>query len=157
LHHRPVRLLVVEDNVDYLRLIREAFVNRRRRHKWELTVAADGEKALDLVLGEAKASRAFLPDLPDLILLDWNLPRISGSEVLQRIKSHPERRKIPVLVFSTSDSERDIHEAYGNHANGYIIKPQDLDVLWQVAEAIEAFWVASAQLTSYERDRATAT
>ena len=149
--HRAIRLLVVEDSAAYLELIRHAFLNRKGAHKWELTVAVDGEKALSIVLGNEDTTGF----TPDLILLDWNLPKISGSEVLQRLKAHTELRKIPILVFSSSDSEHDIHEAYGHHANGYITKPKDLDVLFQVAEAIEAFWVAIAQLTSFKPDRAS--
>ncbi len=148
--HRAVRLLVVEDSAAYLELIRHAFLDRKGAHKWELTVAVDGEKALSIVLGDGNT----IGFVPDLILLDWNLPKISGREVLQRVKAHAELRKIPILVFSSSDAERDIHEAYAHHANGYITKPKDLDVLFQIAEAIEAFWVAIAQLTSFKPDRA---
>jgi DNA-binding response OmpR family regulator len=136
----------VEDSFQYLQLIREAFLNRKGAHKWDLQVAEDGEKALRIIMEDEKLGGF----APDIILLDWNLPKISGSEVLQRVKAHEELKKIPVLVFSTSDSERDIHEAYGYHANGYITKPMDLDVLYQIAEAIEAFWVAIAQLSSFK-------
>jgi two-component system, chemotaxis family, response regulator Rcp1 len=146
---RTVRLLVVEDSEGYLELIREAFRHCKGGHIWDLTVATDGEKALTLILGAEKAGSY----APDIILLDWNLPKISGSEVLQRVKAHPELRKIPILVFSTSAAERDIHEAYRHHANGYITKPTELEVLFRVAEAIENFWVAIAQLTSFKPDR----
>lgn len=149
---RAVRLLVVEDNVGYLALIREAFALRKGPHKWDLTVAEDGEKALAQVLGDERT----IGLLPDIILLDWNLPKISGSEVLQQLKAHQELRKIPILVFSSSSADRDIHEAYSHHANGYITKPNDLNVLFQVAEAIESFWVAIAQLTSFKRETACA-
>ncbi len=146
MRHRPVRLLVVEDSFQYLQLIREAFLNRKGAHQWDLQVAEDGEKALQIIMDEEKLGDF----VPDIILLDWNLPKVSGSEVLQRVKAHEELRKIPILVFSTSEAERDIHEAYGHHANGYITKPMDLDVLYQIAEAIEAFWVAIAQLSSFK-------
>jgi CheY-like chemotaxis protein len=139
-----VRLLVVEDSDGYVELIREAFRNCKGGHKWELTVATDGEKALTFILGDGKAGGY----VPDIVLLDWNLPKISGSEVLQKVKAHPELRKIPILVFSTSAAPRDIHEAYRHHANGYITKLKELEVLFRVAEAIENFWVAIAQLTS---------
>ncbi len=149
MRHRAVRLLVVEDSAAYLQLIKEAFINRGGAHKWELSVATDGEQALSLLLN-TRGKDSFAPDI---ILLDWNLPRVSGSEVLQQVKSHTELRKIPVLVFSSSDAERDVHEAYGHHANGYITKPRDLNVLFQVAEAIEAFWVAIAELTSFKTEQ----
>jgi CheY-like chemotaxis protein len=149
MRHRAVRLLVVEDNTPYLHLIRTAFENGKGTQKWELSEAKDGEEALSIVLGgEGRTSY-----IPDLILLDWNLPKISGSEVLQRIKAHVEFRKIPILVFSSSRAERDVHEAYGHHANGFITKPGDLNVLFEVAKAIEIFWVAVAELTSFKSER----
>ena len=67
--------------------------------------------------------------MPDLILLDWNLPKIDGSEVLKRLKEHPDLRRIPVLVFSSSEADTDMHGAYDHYANGYIRKPEDPDVL----------------------------
>lgn len=150
LHHQHARLLIVEDSEDYLDLIREAFLNRPGAHKWDLTVATDGEEALSILTAKGNAGGF----APDLILLDWNLPKVSGSEVLQQVKAHKELRKIPVLVFSTSSAERDIHEAYGHHANGYITKPREIEALFQVAEAIEAFWIAIAELTSFRSGRA---
>jgi CheY-like chemotaxis protein len=134
---RKVRLLVVEDNTAYMLLIHEAFEHADRAHSWQITEAKDGEQALSLL------SSRFVPDL---ILLDWQLPKVSGNRVLQFVKEHKELRKIPVLVFSSSNSDLDIHEAYGNHANGYIAKPDNMDVLYQIAEAIEHFWVATAKL-----------
>lgn len=80
--------------------------------------------------------------MPDLILLDWNLTRVSGGEVLQRVK-HEKLRKIPVLVFSSSDADRDILTAYDNHANGYITKTWEIDALAGIVETIERFCVAA--------------
>jgi CheY-like chemotaxis protein len=152
LPQRAVRLLIVEDSVEYLHLVREAFLNLKGSHKWELSVAADGEEALSIMLGNGTNTVDFMPDL---ILLDWNLPKVSGSEVLQQLKAHKELRKIPILVFSSSDAETDIHEAYGYHANGYIKKPMELEALFKIAEAIEIFWVAIAQLTSFKPNRSS--
>jgi chemotaxis family two-component system response regulator Rcp1 len=121
-----VRLLVVEDSAGYWELIREAFRNCKGGHKWDLTVARDGEKALALMFGQGTAGGV----VPDIILLDWNLPKLSGSEVLQQVKAHPELRKIPILVFSTSEAQRDIHEAYRHHANCYITKSRELEALF---------------------------
>ena len=84
--------------------------------------------------------------LPDLVLLDWNLPRISGSEVLRRVKQHKKLRRLPVLVFSTSEAEEDIHAAYDDHANGYITKPGSSEALAAIVDTIERFWIAVAQL-----------
>jgi CheY-like chemotaxis protein len=89
--------------------------------------------------------------LPDLILLEWNLPKISGNEVLRRIKEHEKLRNIPVLVFSSFVAEEDIQSAYNNHANGYITKPNAPDVLAAIVETIEQFWVLVARLPKIKR------
>jgi CheY-like chemotaxis protein len=141
-----IRMLVVEDNPAYLHLIRMAFRSRESIN-WELTVAENGEQALTLLFDEERGKGP----LPDLILLDWNLPVVSGSEVLRRTKSHDKLRRIPVLVFSTSESDSDIHDAYDNHANGYITKPGDVDVLAAIVGTIEQFWIAVAKLPKVVR------
>lgn len=138
---QTIRLLVVEDSEAYLYLIQKAFSSREGIH-WELTVANDGEQAVKVLFGEERTNAP----LPDLILLDWNLPKVSGSELLQRLKKHEKLRKIPVLVFSSSDADRDIHDAYDNHANGYITKPSSVEVLAQIVETIEEFWISVAKL-----------
>jgi CheY-like chemotaxis protein len=116
---RTIRLLVVEDNPAYQYLVQKAFSDRGEQIRWALTVAVDGEQALHFLFEEENKNEP----LPDLILLDWSLPIISGGEVLQRVKQHQQLRKIPVLVFSSSDADNDILTAYDNHANGYITKP----------------------------------
>jgi chemotaxis family two-component system response regulator Rcp1 len=144
---RTIRLLVVEDNPAYLYLIQKAFHERQGQIRWELTVAEDGERALHLLFEEEAESAP----LPDLILLDWNLPKVSGSEVLRRIKEHAKLRRIPVLVFSSSEADEDIHAAYDGHANGYITKPDSVDVLAAIVQTIERFWVAVARLPKVMR------
>lgn len=134
-------MLVVEDNESYLYLIQKAFRNRKGI-LWELTVAHDGEQAIKLLFEEEKTNAP----LPDLILTDWHLPRVSGSDLLQRIKKHDNLRKIPVLVFSSSEADRDIHDAYDKQANGYITKPDSVEVLAHIVETIEQFWIAVAKL-----------
>jgi two-component system response regulator len=129
---------VVEDDPAYLSLVRRAFSARGKDTDWELTVVKDGEEALRLLFGEDDDN---FP-LPDLILLDWNLPKVTGYDVLRRVKSHRRFRRIPILVFSTSDAEDDIHDAYDCHANGYITKPGDVDELAAIVEMIERFWGA---------------
>jgi CheY-like chemotaxis protein len=143
---RAIRLLVVEDSAGFQYLIQEAFRDRGEI-SWELTLAEDGEEALRLLFEEENED---VP-LPNLILLDWNLPKVSGSEVLQRIKRHDKLRRIPVLVFSSSEADEDIHAAYDNHANGYIPKPQTGEALADIVETIEHFWIAVAQLPKVAR------
>ncbi len=142
-----IHLLVVEDSPAYLHLIQRAFHGRQGQFRWELTVAGDGERALELLFKEETENAP----LPDLILLDWDLPKVSGDEVLRRVKEHPRLRRIPVLVFSSSEADKDIHAAYDSYANGYITKPDSMDVLATIVEAIERFWVVIAQLPKVMR------
>jgi chemotaxis family two-component system response regulator Rcp1 len=144
---RTIRLLVVEDSDAYVHLIRNAFHARKKQIRWELTVAEDGAEALQLLFEEEADSAP----LPDLILLDWNLPKVNGDEVLRRIKEHQKLRRIPVLVFSSSDADSDIEAAYGYHANGYITKPGSSELLALIVETIEQFWVTIAQLSKVRR------
>ena len=134
---RVIRLLVVEDNSAYVYLIQRAFLARQGEIRWELTVAEDGERAVNILFAEEQGRAP----LPDLILLDWNLPKINGNEVLQRIKKHTRLRRIPVLVFSASEADTDMH----------LRKPDDPDMLGAIVEAIERFWIAVAQLPKVAR------
>jgi len=136
---RKLRLLVVEDDPAYLYLIRRAFSQRTEDIRWELMIAEDGAQALSALLDEDAEG---VP-LPELVLLDWNLPRVTGSEVLRRAKEHENLRKIPILVFSASSETEDIHTAYSYHANGYFTKPADPDLLAEVVETIERFWTTA--------------
>lgn len=136
---RTIRLLVVEDDPAYRYLIKHAFAHREKQIRWALTVAVNGEEALHFLFEEEDQN---VP-LPELILLDWNLPRVTGGEVLRRLKQHEKLRKIPVLVFSASDADRDILTAYDNHANGYIRKTWESDALTAIVETIERFCVAA--------------
>ena len=145
---RTIRLLVVEDSPSFQYLLREAF-STRGEIRWELTIANDGQEALHMLFEEEHEN---VP-LPNLILLDWNLPKVSGSEVLQRIKRHDKLRRIPVLVFSSSEADEDIHTAYDNHANGYINKPLSAEALGAIVETMERFWIGVAQLPKVARSR----
>jgi CheY-like chemotaxis protein len=138
---RVMRLLVVEDSPAYQYLIRDAFRKLIGGTRWAITIARDGEEALRLLFDEE-----YKDSLPDLILLDWNLPRIGGEEVLTRAKEHPKLRKIPILIFSSSESDDDVHSAYGAHANGFFLKPADQQGLIAIAEGIELFWTAIVRL-----------
>src|ERR1700677_3712463 len=139
---RTIRLLVVEDDPGYQYLIQDAFGARGNQTRWDLTTAKDGEEALHILFKEEQGSAS----LPDLILLDWNLPKVTGAEVRRRVKQHRQLRRIPVLVFSSSEADKDVEAAYDNHANGYVTKPGSSDALAAIVETIERFWIAVAQL-----------
>lgn len=136
-----IEILLVEDNPGDIRLTQEALRDLDIRH--HLHVVTDGEAAVEYLMGEGAHKDAVRPDL---ILLDLNLPKRSGREVLEHIKKHDELKLIPVLVLTTSSSPADVRAAYAAHANSYIIKPRDLDMFWQIAAAIETFWIKVATL-----------
>ena len=139
---KPIRLLVVEDDPAYLYLIQKAFGARQEQTKWDLSIASDGAEALQVLMEEEQDD---VP-LPDLILLDWNLPKVSGGEVLKRMKQDRHLCKIPILVFSSSKSDADVTDAYADHANGFITKPGDTDLLAEIVETIEQFWISVVTL-----------
>ena len=138
---RPVEILLVEDNPGDVRLTREALREGKVRNN--LHVAADGVEALHFLRKEGRFADAVRPDL---ILLDLNLPKKDGREVLEDIKSDPDLRYIPVVVLTSSQAEQDILRAYDLHANSYVNKPTDLDQFIRVFQAIEEFWVNIDQL-----------
>ena len=130
------RVLLVEDNEADVVLMQEAL--REGGVQLDLSVAPDGEQALaDLRDGHP---------LPDLVLLDLNLPRKDGREVLSEMKADPALAEVPVIVLTTSQSPGDVAFAYRNHANAYVRKPNGLDQLIDVTRAIRDFWVAAATL-----------
>lgn len=139
---RTIRLLVVEDDPAYLYLIRKAFSGRVEGTRWELITAIDGQQAVHILFEDDIENNA----LPDLVLLDWKLPKLSGIEVLRKLKQHDSLRRIPVLVFSSSSEQTDIHAAYDDHANGYLTKPAEYDTLAAIVESIERFWAEVAQI-----------
>jgi CheY-like chemotaxis protein len=137
----PVEILYVEDNPADIRLTREVLAEGRVMNS--LHVVTDGEQALAYVRGEGPfADRV----VPDLILLDLNLPRRDGREVLAELKSDPSYRQIPVVVLTTSNAERDILQSYTLHANCFITKPVDLNQFMNVIRAIEDFWLSIVRL-----------
>ena len=137
---RP-HILIVEDNPGDQRLIREAFQDTQRA--LETAVAKDGVEALDYLFRRGAFAGAARPDL---VLLDLNLPRKSGREVLAEIKSDPDLKNIPVVIFSSSSAPGDVSSAYSLHANCYVTKPADLDELFQTIASIEKFWLSTAIL-----------
>jgi CheY-like chemotaxis protein len=137
---KTVKILVVEDSPSDVRLIREAL--REAPMVVHITVARDGVEAMDYL---HHCKTAYLP-LPDLILLDLNLPRKNGREVLTEVKTDPELKQIPVLVMTSSYDEDDIAQAYSLNANCYIRKPNDLMEYQRVVRAIEDFWFLTVTL-----------
>lgn len=137
----PYQILLVEDNEGDMILTMEALEGLNHQHV--ISRVKDGEQAIHYLKKEGLFEHTLLPDL---ILLDINLPRLDGKEVLSFIKQSSLFRKIPVIILSTSNSERDIEECYNNGANCYVVKPSDLDGYVRVVHAIESFWLNIANL-----------
>ena len=141
---KPVEVLLVEDNPADIRLTKEAF--KEGEFANHLSVVTDGVEATDFLRrrgGYVNAPR------PDLILLDLNLPRKNGPELLEDIKSDPDLCRIPVMVLTTSHAEQDLDRAYRLHANCFITKPVDLDEFLEVVRSIEHFWFGIARLPGF--------
>lgn len=132
---REAKILLVEDNEGDIILTKEAL--KEAKIKNEICVAMDGQQALDILNG---------PELPDMILLDINLPKVDGLEVLSTIKKDDRLKKIPVIMLSTSSAESDISTSYNNHANCFITKPVDLLHFMEVVKTIEDFWISIVKL-----------
>lgn len=138
---RPIEILLVEDNPGDVDLTKEALGEGKVVNN--LHVVEDGIEALAFLRRQGTYAGSALPDL---ILLDLNLPRKDGREVLAEIKEDPELKLIPVVVLTTSEAERDVLKAYSLHANCYITKPVDLNQFIDVVKAIEDFWFAVVKL-----------
>lgn len=140
---RPIEILLVEDNPGDVRLTREIFKAARIRNI--IHTVEDGVEAMEYLRNQGKyADEA----RPDLILLDLNLPRKDGREVLAEIKTDDELKRIPVVVLTISKAEEDILKTYSLHANCYITKPVDLDQFIKVVASIEDFWLSVVKLPS---------
>src|ERR1700730_13345766 len=137
----PIEILLVEDSPGDVRLTREAFKDAKVHIN--LNVASDGAEAMDFLRREGKY--ADVPR-PDLILLDLNLPKKDGREVLEEIKENPSLKSIPVVILTTSAAEEDILRSYLLHANCYITKPVDLDGFLKVVKSIDSFWLSVVKL-----------
>lgn len=132
---RPTRLLLVEDNPGDIILTKRAFKEARLEN--ELTVASSGEEALKALRQEGPYASQ---PLPDLVLLDLNLPQMSGKDVLKEIKADPVLKSIPVVILSSSKAEQDVTHVYALHSNGYIAKPATLEGFKSMVQKVEAFW-----------------
>jgi len=139
-----IEILLVEDDPGDVLITREAFAeNKVRNH---LSVVSDGEAAMEFLRREGEF--AHVPR-PDLVLLDLNLPRKAGHEVLAEIKSDADLQRIPVVVLTTSDAEEDILRSYDLHANAYVTKPVDFDCFLTVVKQIDEFFVTVVKLPGH--------
>lgn len=137
----PIEILLVEDNPGDVRLTTEALNEAKVRNR--LTVVEDGVEALAYLRREGHYADAAVPDV---ILLDLNLPKKNGHEVLAEIKADPVLKRIPVVVLTTSKADEDIVRSYNLHANCYISKPVDLEQFLIVVQSIEDFWLTIVKL-----------
>ena len=131
-----VQILLVEDNDGDIILTQEAL--KEGKIKNQISVARDGEEAINLLNAASK--------LPDLILLDINLPKLNGFEVLSAIKTNDRLKAIPVIMLSTSGADKDVLTSYNNYANCFITKPEDFTRFMEVVRTIENFWVSLVKL-----------
>ncbi len=138
---RPIEILMVEDSPTDRLITEEALANAKLLNN--LNVVEDGVEAMAYLRKEGKYADK---PTPDILLLDLNLPRKDGREVLAEVKGDPKLRMIPVVVLTTSKAEQDVVKAYGLHANCYITKPVDFECFTQVVQAIQNFWFSVVTL-----------
>ena len=138
---KPVKILLIEDNPGDIALTKKALTKSKLANN--LDVVNDGEEALAFLRKEGKFASAARPDL---ILLDLNLPKKSGVEVLAAIKSDEDLKRIPIVILTTSKKEEDILRSYNNYANCYITKPVDLTQFQTIVNNIENFWFSIVTL-----------
>ena len=139
----PIEVLLVEDDPGDVLLIKEAFEFNKVHNN--LNVVSDGEQALDYLRRQGEHSAALRPDL---VLLDLNLPRKDGREVLAEVKADVDLRTIPIVVLTTSDSVQDIRHSYQLHANAYVTKPVDFERFVAIVRQIDDFFVSVVRLPS---------
>ena len=137
----PIEILLIEDNAADVRLTVEALREGKVRNN--LHVASDGVEALEFL---RRSGHFAASPRPDMILLDLNLPRKDGRELLAEIKADPDLRRIPIVVLTTSQAESDILQSYDLHANCYITKPVDIYAFFTVVRSIDSFWLAVVRL-----------
>ena len=148
IHNGSIKVLLVEDNPGDVRLTKEALKEGKMLNR--VTVVGDGVEALSFLRRQGKYADA---GQPDLILLDLNLPKKDGRQVLAEIKADPGLKRIPVVVLTTSSAEEDILKTYDLHANCYVTKPVDLEQFMRVVKSIEDFWVTVVKLPSEDAER----
>ncbi len=138
---RPVEILLVEDNSADVRLTVEILKETKVRNV--LTVASDGNEALEVLRRTGRYTHAVRPDL---ILLDLNLPKKDGKQVLAEIKADPVLKRIPVVILTSSKAEEDVVKSYNLYANCYVTKPVDLEQFVKVVKSVEEFWLTIVKL-----------
>ena len=143
---KPIDILLIEDNPGDVRLTKEVLMEGKVRNR--LQVVGDGVEAMAFLRRENNYAEA---PRPDLILLDLNLPKKDGREVLQEIKADDQLKRIPVVVLTTSEADEDILRSYDLAANCYITKPVDLDQFIRVIKTIETFWLTIVKLPKRQR------
>jgi len=138
---RPIEILLVEDSAEEAEITMTSLRDGRIRNRvhW----VEDGEEAMAFLRREGPHAAA---PHPDLVLLDLHMPRMNGQEVLSEIKQHPLWKRIPVVIMTSSNDEKNILEAYDRHANCYVVKPMDVDKFIDAVRSIEDFWLAIVQL-----------
>ncbi|MBN1410772.1 MAG: response regulator [Spirochaetales bacterium] len=137
----PIEILLVEDNPGDVRLTLEALKESKVHNN--ISVVKDGEEALAFLRQQDRFANS---PRPDIVLLDLNLPKLNGVEVLTEIKSDPNLKRIPVVILTTSKDEEDILKTYNYHANCYVTKPVDFDKFLLVVKSIEDFWLNIVKL-----------
>jgi len=143
----PVEILLVEDNASDARLAEETLKDSKIHNN--LHHVEDGIEAMWFLRRQGGYAGA---PVPDLILLDLNLPRKDGREVLAEVKEDPRLRLIPVVVMTSSEAERDLVKTYGLHANAYVVKPLDMDAFVEVVRGVKDFWLTIVKLPPKARD-----
>lgn len=138
---RPIEILLVEDDDADIRLTQEAL--RDAKVKNTLHIARDGIEAMDILRAREDDPERLRPDL---VLLDLNLPRKSGQDVLEEVKNDPDLRRIPIVILTTSSQHEDILSTYDLGANAFVTKPVTLDQLTKVVDAVDDFWLSVVQL-----------
>ncbi len=143
---KPIDILLVEDSEGDVRLIEEALKEGKLKNR--LFTVRNGVEAMEFLLRQGKFAYA---EKPDLILLDLNLPKKDGREVLSEIKNSDDLRRIPIIILTTSSSEMDINSMYDLHANCYIVKPIDINKFFEVIKSVEEFWLTIVKLPDEDK------
>ena len=148
---KPIEILLIEDNEGDILLTKKAFSNGKIRNN--LSVCRDGEEGLEFLYKKGKFADAVTPDL---ILLDLNMPKLNGQEVLEVIKNDSTLSAIPVIILTTSESERDIMKSYELHANSYIQKPVDFFQFLDVVKEVQNYWFSIVRIPNPKMTRSLA-
>ncbi|MGB2782363.1 MAG: response regulator [Atribacterota bacterium] len=145
---KDTKILLVEDSPDDVELTLLAF--KKYNFSNDIIVARDGQEALDILFPSKEKSKK--SKLPDIILLDLKLPKVSGLDVLKEIKAHPETRIIPVIVLTTSNEDRDIRDSYLLGVNSYIRKPVEFNKFVEVVKQLGLYWILLNEIPSHKEE-----